>query len=1018
MNAISQEQLIRNFKVMNNGEIDFFLGAGASIQSGIPTGGNLVWYFKRELYCMENGLSTELYKDLKLSSTQKLLQDYFDRQGIHPAQYAPEEYSHYFERCYSVSLARKRFIEDLVAGKNPSIGYLCLADLIAHDKISNVWTTNFDSLIESALNILAPTFSYVVCSSANQDSFLMLNPTYPSICKLHGDYRYDKLQNTTSELQNVEEKLQAYAHSQLAGKGLVVLGYSGSDESIMSFFENHIDEPDFLSKGFYWGVHKGGSAAERVESLVARAASMGKDAAIFETAGFDDILYATYKSMGTQNPIVENKWKESPHNTKELSFSGHTVDCFIKLNTYIADTYPCCHVFETDIRSWKELKGCIKADSIIAALYSQHIYCFASTEHINAVFGAHINSAIKLEPVEEKILYRSDSIYAGMLYQLIKHYLVSKGMIEYRKNQYYDPSNLSNSFGNRVYEAVEIALSYIDKKYYLSLLPTVHVISSNGQKLDKDAYQYQINKIVSSVYNSQYNEKLKRWEALLRTSGKMVFDYEGFQIEFLNPTVSCGGTNRKKDWPSLPAWIYPEPMMCFSESAPKKSMINQLKGLVNYGPIDCSYAPDGAIRNPVKLAVLAPKESMPVILGHLNSLNGRKPAAGKDQFILNYEGFDTVFRRSLLVPTPDNTDICIGYSEKKILSMPAHEFLAFLKRGVDYFASKAADFNVLVIYIPRNFSRFREAKEISADFNLHDAIKLYATDRGIKIQFIEERSINTYDPCKVLWGLSTSIYAKSSGVLWHPQAINDGTAYVGISYAQSEEKGICIGCSQLFDSTGTGIRMILRKIDAPHFWGKSNPYMGRDEARGMMSELREQYYHSDPIAKLSRIVVHKTTPFMKEEIIGITQAFEGVDNIELIQIQEYSAWRAIRFGPQAAQTAERFAVKRGTAVQLSSDSFLLWTHGCIIHPDLAGTLNYYKGGRGIPAPLFIKRHYGKASGDTLAKEILMLTKMNWNSGDSLYKILPVTLDFAKVLARMSKQNEAIYNKAYDFRYFM
>lgn len=48
----------------------------------------------------------------------------------------------------------------------------------------------------------------------------------------------------------------------------------------------------------------------------------------------------------------------------------------------------------------------------------------------------------------------------------------------------------------------------------------------------------------------------------------------------------------------------------------------------------------------------------------------------------------------------------------------------------------------------------------------------------------------------------------------------------------------------------------------------------------------------------------------------------------------------------------------------------------------------------------------------------MLTKMNWNSGDSLYKILPVTLDFAKVLARMSKQNAAIYNKAYDFRYFM
>ena len=36
---MTQEQMIRNFCVMNDGEIDFFLGAGASVQSGIPTGG-------------------------------------------------------------------------------------------------------------------------------------------------------------------------------------------------------------------------------------------------------------------------------------------------------------------------------------------------------------------------------------------------------------------------------------------------------------------------------------------------------------------------------------------------------------------------------------------------------------------------------------------------------------------------------------------------------------------------------------------------------------------------------------------------------------------------------------------------------------------------------------------------------------------------------------------------------------------------------------------------------------------
>lgn len=127
--------------------------------------------------------------------------------------YAPEEYSHYFEQCYSTIISRKRFIEGLVEGKNPSLGYLCLADFITHSKVKNVWTTNFDALVEASINTLNPSFPYVVCSSANQDSFSLLSPEYPAICKLHGDYRYDKLQNTESELQELEVKLYSYALS-------------------------------------------------------------------------------------------------------------------------------------------------------------------------------------------------------------------------------------------------------------------------------------------------------------------------------------------------------------------------------------------------------------------------------------------------------------------------------------------------------------------------------------------------------------------------------------------------------------------------------------------------------------------------------------------------------------------------------------------------------------------------------------------------------------------------------------
>ena len=105
-------------------------------------------------------------------------------------------------------------------------------------------------------------------------------------------------------------------------------------------------------------------------------------------------------------------------------------------------------------------------------------------------------------------------------------------------------------------------------------------------------------------------------------------------------------------------------------------------------------------------------------------------------------------------------------------------------------------------------------------------------------------------------------------------------------------------------------------------------------------------------------------------------------------------------------------------MQLDNNSLLLWTHGCVKDVELKGTFNYYKGGRGIPIPIVIKRFQGDSSGDMLVNELLMLTKMNWNSGDSLYKNLPVTIDFSKIVARMSKQNMITHNKSYDFRYFM
>lgn len=1016
---IDMPAFIRNFSVNNKGAIDIFLGSGASVQAGIPTGSGMVWEFKREIYCTETETSREKFKDLQSQHTQKLLQDYFDGQGNHPLQHDPREYSHYFELCYSTSTARERYIQEKVRDISPSLGHLCLGDLFINKKIQCIWTTNFDELIEAGINTISPGHSFTVYSSANSGSLKTSSDSFSSIYKLHGDYRYDKIKNTSKELQALESAMYDQFEKRLHGRGIIFIGYSGYDDSIMKVLEEHIEDTDFLRQGLIWMIPDGASICSRVGILMERACSLNTSSCVIEIPSFDEFMYYTYKMQGKSNTDIDNRWIDYPKRKKSLTFTGAAIDSFTKTNTFISIEYPKYKVFNTDITSWKELKTVLNDSGIIAALYDGRIYSFEEDKIIQSVFGKHICSEILEERVNNRILYKFDSIYTGMLYKLIQKTLIDEiGLCSFGRNKYYDPKTAVDKGYYTVYDGLEISLSVYDGRYYLSILPTVYMQRKDGKVFDRFSRQKIINKIMSALYNKQYDGKLRYWSSiLLQQKSVLLFSYKAFDLIFNGLYLSGGGENRRPEWPTIPTYKFDEPEMLFSVTDDSCRAINQLKGITKYGPIDYSYSKEKTTRDAIRLAVISPRQELRKILAHLSTLcQNNTPQNSRDGFLPPYNGFETIYKRNLHVPSETDASLVMIYDEDEALKKDAKRFLSNMKFFIDKLSNQYT-FDIAVIYIPRKFEKFREAKNDGDDFNLHDALKLYATDKGVKLQFIEERSINTYDPCKVLWGLSTGLYAKSSGVLWQPVAFNDDTAFVGISYAQSKSKGICIGCSQLFDSTGTGIRLLLRKINDPAFQGK-NPFMKCDEARAMMSALREQYYKCNPTARLNRIVIHKTTHFTKEEMLGFTQALEGIDDIELIQIQGYPYWRAIRFGSRAIDGAQNFAVKRGTVIHLNSDSFLLWTHGCIIHSELNGSLNYYKGGRGIPAPLLIKRFYGKASGDVLAKELLMLSKMNWNSGDSLYKQLPVTLDFAKILSRMAKQDEAIYNQAYDFRYFM
>ena len=274
----------------------------------------------------------------------------------------------------------------------------------------------------------------------------------------------------------------------------------------------------------------------------------------------------------------------------------------------------------------------------------------------------------------------------------------------------------------------------------------------------------------------------------------------------------------------------------------------------------------------------------------------------------------------------------------------------------------------------------------------------------------------TQQTCRVRWWLSLALYAKALRTPWRLDCLDDETAFVGIGYsidtAATRGNHILLGCSHLYSARGEGLQFRLGRIENPIIRGR-NPFMSEDDARRTGETIRQLFYD----AKMhlpKRVVVHKRTPFIAEEIRGLLQGLDGVANIELIEINieeslRYLASKLVDGKP----VIDKFPIPRGAVVVQNSNTALLWVHGSA--PSAQNpNFKYYQGKRRIPAPLLIRRYLGQSDIVQVATEILGLSKMNWNTFD-YYSRLPATLDSASAIAKVGKYLSGFGSAPYDYR---
>ena len=193
---------------------------------------------------------------------------------------------------------------------------------------------------------------------------------------------------------------------------------------------------------------------------------------------------------------------------------------------------------------------------------------------------------------------------------------------------------------------------------------------------------------------------------------------------------------------------------------------------------------------------------------------------------------------------------------------------------------------------------------------------------------------------------------------------------------------------QAFDDRGEGL--VLRGHDFdwdPSKTGSNSPHLTADAAQRLMAMALDQYeqvMHQTP----TRVVVHKTSRFWPDERDGFRTAIEPkVRRYDLMALEPQSTVRLI--------TTSKYPPLRGTRFTVG-DLDYLYTTGYI------AALNEFHGVH-VPAPLQVADHIGQDTPrEALLKEVLALTKLNWNSA-SLGGLLPITIKFSRLVGEIMRE---------------
>jgi len=400
----------------------WLLGAGASASAGVPTADDMIWDFKRRLYCSLQRVSVRACSYPGDPALRFRLQRYFDSQEGYPQAGSDEEYARYFELAFPAEQDRRRYLEEASVRATPSFGHLVLAVLMKLAKARLVWTTNFDRAVEDAAASLLGSSGRIVVSTLDTASVArqaLNEDRFPLLVKLHGDFHSRELKNTSTELQEQDAQMRGALQDACRRFGLVVVGYSGRDRSVMDSLEQALEADGAFPSGLFWLQYEDGQSSSRLDHLMERAREKRVDAHTIPAPLFDEVMSDLLLLSPDVPQDIEALLDARRPRSGDLPVPPATKGRWpiVRLNALHVSAPTVCRLVVCDIGGTKEVRETVALSgaSVIAARTRAGVIAFGSDAEVRRAFAAHGISQFDLRTIDVLRLRNASSEHGLLL---------------------------------------------------------------------------------------------------------------------------------------------------------------------------------------------------------------------------------------------------------------------------------------------------------------------------------------------------------------------------------------------------------------------------------------------------------------------------------------------------------------------------------------------------------------------------------------------------------------------------